>query len=56
MYGVVLRKESILSPQAKRFVSLLLGTNEGADLGRSLDVTKPNGALPKSASGSFGSN
>jgi DNA-binding transcriptional LysR family regulator len=28
MYGVVLRKDSILSPQAQRFVSLLLGKNK----------------------------
>ncbi len=32
MYGVVLRKESILSPQAQRFVSLLLGTDDEAGL------------------------
>lgn len=30
MYGVVLRKDSILSPQARRFVKLLLGKNGGS--------------------------
>jgi DNA-binding transcriptional LysR family regulator len=56
IYGVVLRKDSILSPQAQRFVSLLLGTNDGAGSGRNLHGPMPNGVSPKPAPGGLNSN
>jgi DNA-binding transcriptional LysR family regulator len=51
MYGVVLRKESILSPQAQRFVSLLLAKNgaTAASPARGNHVPKPNGVVSQSA-------
>lgn len=43
MYGVVLRKESILSPQAQRFVKLLLGKNGVRSHAPGPAGGKPNG-------------
>jgi DNA-binding transcriptional LysR family regulator len=56
MYGVVLRKESILSPQAQRFVSLLLETNNSPGLARSLHGPKPHDAGPAPPQGGLSSN
>jgi DNA-binding transcriptional LysR family regulator len=43
VYGVVRRKGSILSPQAQRFVNLLLGANGAANVGAQNSDVKFNG-------------